>query len=552
MVNRKTVLNIVGIVVLVYTVLFMYGMTVSSFHEADIPNEIQESVNIQLTQCFLNGINPYLTDVAADTMPPGLIYEYGPVYSLITAAIAKVIPCDLILLHYLVSYIATIVSAILGFFIVREHTSTLLPGAFAFLILINCTWRYGYINAVPDTLAFLFVMVAIFLETRKNCKFRELLEVIFVVLAFYTKLYMAFIALPLFIYKLIRDKKAAIRFFVWGMAIMGIVTVAVTVTCPLIWTYTLYFLHGTFGLKGDAAAKSSYVSFDDSSVKNALDVLLFRNTTVPSKGFGYEILQLRSLIGTFLFVFAAFVAGSIELVRKRLKDADGIMTFLFIVVLVSIPVLAYFGTNDGAWLSYYLQMQIPAVILFSTIYLEEKCITLDGLPMTLIVLFYGIMVFFTVYRTSHRLPYYYMDAEQRKTWDEAYNLLDDHIKKGEIYYSPAFSFHAIKNDQYYYNNGLIGQGEKMYNDYLHTDWLRTMFPDAGKVMSNHIEYRKQLREKAIEGDYELIAMIVNPDGTDGAMDVASIEAGPYEYLRDIPVSMSKESFVVRIWVKLAK
>lgn len=541
--NGKMLLNAAGIIVLVYTVVFLFGMTRSSLAEISVPNEFQEVANIQLTQAFLNGINPYSKAGAFGGDVPGVLYAYGPVYSLITACVALIFPADLILLHYAVSFCAMLGVAFLGAWMVKEHTETLAAPAVTFVLLINCTWRYGYINAVPDALAFFWVMLVIFIETRGKCRGRELLEIIFIILALHTKIYMAYIALPLFIYKLLADRKAAARFFVCGIVLMTAFSVAVTVWCPLSWAYYIYFLHGPFAGPQPSGTGSS-------GLQELKDLITLRNSSDPESGLGYEILQLRSIVGIFLFFFVTAVIAVCVLIKQKFKDCDPFVRLLMVCFLVSIPVMFVLGTNDGAWLSYYLQIQIPPLVMLSLIFAEKKCLEENKPWMSVFwKAFLCVMILFTLFRTNKRLPYYYMLPEQKEIWEEAYGLIDEYAKMGEIYYSPILAFDAVRNGRYYYNNGYVGAASRtLYSEYNETVWERKMFPYAGEVMKKHFEYRDALEDKIKNGGFSLIAVNEGTDGTDRAIRISSITDGPYVLLKELDMPVSRVNFPVKLYV----
>ncbi len=541
--NERTILNIVGVAVLVYTAFLLYGITTSSLAEAAIPNEFQEVSNIQLTRSFLNGVNPFSTYGAFGREEPGVLYAYGPVYSLLTAALAKVFPVDLILLHYIVSYISMLSAAFLGARIVKENTGTIAAPAAVFALLINCTWRYGYVNAVPDALGFFWMMLALFTETRKKFHFKELLEIIIIILALHTKIYMAYIAIPIFVYKLFCDRNAALRFFIYGIVMMSVISVAVTIWCPLCWTYYIYFLHGPFA--GTSQASGS------SGLDELKDVITFRNEVDPESGLGYEILQLRSLVGMFLFFFVTAAVGFFDRIRSGLKNTSAVEKLLLADLIISVPVMYVLGTNDGAWLSYYLQIQIPPLVMFAMIYSEDRCLngstTLRRVSWDLFVI---VMLVFTLYRTDRRLPYYYMLPEQKEIWEEAYRTIDECAQKGEIYYSPILAFDAEKNGRYYYNNGYVGAvSEELYSEYLNTEWERRLFPYAGYVMRKHLDYKKKLEEKIGNGEYELVMVNEGADGTDRAVRVSCITEGPYKLLKELYMPVSRENFLVKFYVR---
>ncbi len=538
-------MNLFAIAVLVYAVVFLYGMIKSSFTEAAIPNEYQEVTNIELTKSFFEGKNPYALDVALGGEEPGMIYAYGPVLSLIAAFFARFSSVDLISLHYVISLFAMFFAGMLAAGIVMSHTKSMLPWAAAFLLTIFCTWRYGYINAVPDALAFFLMVLAMWLESKKDFKAKEPLQALVIILAFYTKMYLAFIALPLFVYKLIKKKKRAFIFMAWGLVLFGISAVIVTISCPLYWTYSFYFLHGPW--KPDPATLAA----NENGIRAAIDVLLFRNTAEPTmSGWAYEALQLRSLAGIFGVLFVIALIAVIDCIRKKFKKLDDMLLLSLITLLVSIPALLYLGQNDGAWLSYFLQMQILPLILFCVIFLDNKCADEKSKPVMRWLWFavFSLTMLFTILRSSVRLPYYRMSEEQMQTWEDTYRMLDEYSAKGEIYYSPVLAFHAIKNDKYFYNNGLAGQYLlQMYEEYKVTPWMQTLFPHAGEVFQKHADYMNEISRKIKNGDYVLITAIEGNEGNDRVLDLDEIDSAPYRKLEEIDLPVSRISYTVKFW-----
>ncbi len=538
---------------MIYTIFLLYGMADASFSEMSVPNEYQEVSNVQMTEAFLSGQNPYAFFDAVEQEKPGTVYAYGPLYPLLTALFCRLLPIDHIFAHYLISFLSMLAAAALGAWMVREQTETLLPPVSAFLLIINCTWRYGYVNAVPDALAFLWVMLVFFVETRKNFRGREVVEVILVIAAVYTKMYMGYIALPLFLCKLIHDKKAAVRFAAEGIVLMTVFTAAVTFCCPLLWTFSVFIPVGPWGITDEeyASVVNRISMTDTNQLKDVIEVLTFQNTEDPSGGLGYEMLQLRSLIGMFLFFYIAVFAGVCEHIKKRFSEMSYFQWLMLMNLAVSVPVLFVLGTNSGAWLSYYLQIQVPALVMYAVVYAEQKCLSqkkrvLQAASVTGVFL----ALLFTIYRTDRRLPYYYMTGEQKQIWTDTYALLDRYLEEGEIYYSPVLAFHAEKNRQYYYNNGFVGGSgsRRRYAEWLLRKWEQIVFPGAGRFMQKHISFQDEIRRRIQMGEYALITVIEGEDGTDRVVEISEIEKGPYQLLRVVDMPMSRENFPVRFYI----
>ena len=122
--DKKILLNLLTAVLAVYTLLLLIRITAAVFGNISVPNEYREVANIQLTKAFMDGINPYRMS-AYDGDIPGIIYIYGPLYSLFTAFLGKLIPIDIIALHYMVTLFSVVVSAGLAAYMVYKRTKYL-------------------------------------------------------------------------------------------------------------------------------------------------------------------------------------------------------------------------------------------------------------------------------------------------------------------------------------------------------------------------------------------------------------------------------------------
>ena len=77
-------MNAIGILIFVYAAILIINIGRASLADISFPNEYREAANIQLTMEFLKGKNPYSLSAYSGSVP-GIIYVYGPLYSLFTA-----------------------------------------------------------------------------------------------------------------------------------------------------------------------------------------------------------------------------------------------------------------------------------------------------------------------------------------------------------------------------------------------------------------------------------------------------------------------------------
>ena len=604
-INKKIILNILAGILFLYTIFLLVRICTASFGNVSIPNEYREAANIQLTKAFMDGINPYRMS-AYDGEIPGMIYVYGPLYSLFTAFLGKLLPIDIIALHYIVTLFSVVISAELSAYMVYKRTKYLAAPAATFLFSINCSWRYGYINAVPDAFAFMIFVIIIFLmslEIREGAGasrkrfIRDTVCAILSVSLFFVKQYFLLIVAAVFLFKFINDKKDGIRFFIITAAVAVIVAALVSLTCPLYWTYSIFLAHGPFGItqeqyhnaygsymeeniapeknekikeeieedaapgkneeikenikeevKEDAAPeKKNETEKEEITEKDEAFTVESVNTD-PKSGFGYEILQLKSLAGMFIFIFAAVLWGVISEISGGFKKKQDFVFFLLILMVISFCALIYLGRNDGAWLSYYLQLLMPEVIIYAFIFTDAMiCSDKRSAGMAAFVLL-CFMMFFTAYRTNGRLKIYDKTKEQLSDWNRAYSLAAEYASKGEVCYVPVLGFQTIYNGQELYNNGhsMVITGW-FRGEYFAVGWEQKVFPLAGNVLQRHFDYQQKIKEKAAHKEYDLVTIIPGMDTDLGRLNCNDLKTYGYRKIDSILLNTGRLSYEVQFW-----
>ena len=543
--RRRLIFNVVAAAVVFYSVFFVIHIAVSAFAGTQIPNEYREAANVDLTLSIIHGINPYSL-AGLDGSEPGLVFQYGPLFSLLVAGVHFIVPfIDITALHYIVAFICVMAAAVMAFVMAKENTVTMLPCASVFLFTIVCTWRYGYINAVPDTLGVTLLVLIFFVETRRKLKAKEFIEALISVALFYTKQYFIVIALSLFIYKLIVDKKACIRLTVSGLALLAASVGVIHIWCPLYFTYSLLVVHGVSGQStGAAAPVFSFIGLNVTSGAVAAS-----EYSEPPSGWLFELQQVKSLAGIFIFVFAGMAAGVIRAFRSRTPSFTGSRLFVIHSGVAALALL-YLGQNDGAWLSYYLQILMPPVIIYAFISMEKICLD-DTLKKPYLAAYAGlflIMTMFTVYRCDGRLPVYDKTAAAKRVWDTAYGYCSLYADKGDILYVAPLGFDALSNGRYLYDNGHeMAINEEFYEEYKRSSFYRTVFPYAGAVMEKHLTYRDEMRDRVRHQGYSLVTAV---PGYETIADRALLKQSGYELIDTLTLDMGRNGYEVEFWAPM--
>ncbi|MCR5649606.1 MAG: hypothetical protein K6F86_00310 [Lachnospiraceae bacterium] len=564
---KKNIMNAVGICILVYALILIIKICRTTFLGIAFPNEYREAANIQLTMEFLKGSNPY--SLSAYNGPvPGMIYVYGPLYSLFTALLCLFIPADVVTMHYIVTFVSVIAGALICAYMTYEKTQYLAAPAAVFLFIINCSWRYGYINAVPDAFAVFIMIFVFFIVSRREFKFKDTILAILSLMLFFVKQYFLVVSVSVIIFRFINDRKKAIRLTIQTLLISAAVFITVAVTCPLYFTYTVFMAHGPFGMSEELFSELyDYLEeenaedehYEEEAEKEEIkekgtekeeEAVLTNNSenTDPVTGFSYEILQLKSLAGMFILVFFFAFAGIVTEAAGGFKHKGEIEFFLIIHMIIAFAALIYLGRNDGAWLSYYLQLFMPAVIIYAFIISDRFIAEKENVMGNILTVLFIVTVTFTAYRTGTRLKIYEKTDEQIKSWERAYEITSNAAKKGEVYYVPPLGYCAFSDGQYLYNNGHnMVVNIQFLMEYNSTLWEQKLFPNAGMVINAHYDEQMKIKEKVKNREYELVTLIDGMDTDYDRLDIADLKKAGYSKTDDILLYSGRLSYDVQFW-----
>lgn len=541
--NKNLILNIMAAGVMVYAVLLLFNIFYNAFDTAAYPNEYREAANVYMTKSIVEGKNIYSLDVL-ESEEPGLIYLYGPLESIIAAIFVLLFRADMVLVHYMIAFIAMIIGAGMMARMVREHTSTYLPAAMAFLFTIYCNWRYGYIYAAPDALGLFLLILFLFVLTRKDTNVaKPYIGAVVAILSFFTKQYFAVIALTGFLYFLFLKKKDLIRYTLSGIIISAIAFVVINIRYPLYWTYNLYFLKGPgAGLpSGDVAGTAHNISQVKYIV--ALFFVLFL------AAFLHIIIILYRIIRKEINISISLKDENIPFIRVSGDEHFCFEILFYIQMLVAAAILYYIGNNSGAFISYYLQLFVPALIVVGVvsadnISIDEKYLS-NSLKFYIIITLNVLMCVYTIMRAEPRLIVTKMADIDRAYWNSLYECIAEY-EHDEVYYNPLGVYPVIETDKYIYNTGMpFVISERFLDKYNESKFSQKLFPYAGRVMQQHLQYREKVRKKVLDGDYEMIMYMDDMDTLFSRHDMA----GRYERIMEMPMKAGSWSWDMMIYLR---
>lgn len=469
-------------IVLALGVFFVIGrVSYNVVRGLDYPNELLEPSNVALTRMFLEGKCPYVKNSLLYEIP-GVNYEYPFIGSLVSALVALIVGKNVVLAHYIVSFIAFVGTGVLGYVIIKPYSKTTVsPIAGAFLFLM-CHWRFGFISAAPDDLGLFILLLTLYFAVSPKITNKPLICAVLTTVCFYTKQYMVFVFAGIFVYMLLYSKKEAMKFLIYTIIINVGVGLIVTIFWPLYWSYTVFFLY--FGC-------STGTGFGMVNLIGQMKYLLA------------IFIMLFVVIGIGLYLFAKKMkAEGKNIFNIEIKENDPVALFAIEIPVMFLPLLI-FGRNDGAFLSYFLQLWMPSIIVVTFIIMEK--ILLERNNELLVRMIYLFVVSFTVLFAYLKLPLHVITDEEINAWEKAYSIVNEAREKGEVCYSQQLAYLAFRNGDKYYFCGHDGEVSlETLEVWNNSKVLQALFPYADDIINKNMDYRIDIIVKAFESEFELL------------------------------------------------
>lgn len=575
--KQPKALYVIAGIIMLYAVILLIRMCVAAGQTIDYPNEYREAANVAMTRSILEGTNIY-SYPANQGEVPAVCYLYGPLMSLIAAGLSVVLPfLSLWTVHYLISFAAIVISALLIAFMVKRNTKTIIAFSAAFVLTLFCHWRYGYIYGAPDSLGLcLMIAVLYFLsccdkkyeKIRRLYRYYPVFAAIFTVLTFFTKQYFLMVAATGGIYLLFISKKAFVKYAAAGV-IMSVVTfLLLWKLCPLYFTYAVYFLKGPGA--GAAMGKTGIAHNNlQISYLGGMLLALFAAALLALIKFVWDTLRHMK----FSVNIKAFDAPLFNFAVKNEAGNEGAARFNFLILFwiqaaLSAIVLRYIGNNNGAFLSYYLQLFTPALVVLSICCIDNADYSAGVfklpaallsrinkkspqkskklVPVIILAAVYIVVFSYTIMKVEPRLIINMLSSEEMENWSKAYEILDTCVANGDIYYVPPLAYHGYENGQYIYNEGQPFVFSQKFLEYHEKAGLeKKLFPDAYDIIKQHLEFREKLRQRVLDGEYALVTTLDDMDVVFSEEDLSK----HYIKKETIPLRTGNWAWDVQFWVK---
>jgi len=441
--------------------------------------EYRDAATVDITQLISKGQNPFTFKFALPHQ-----YIYGLVYPIFSVVVFKFISyVDLYSTQKLISlFFIFLASSLTGFELYKRTKNTMLT-----LLGSAIPFSTMFPNARPESMGIaiyiLFLIIA-------QYEIDSLIYIIFIALMasslFFIKQYFAIGAITILIYYLFKSKKSLL---IYSLSLIIIFTAEFSIVNSI---FPLYF---------------------PSAIVNQFNAVYY-NIPFMLKQSGIFISTYYPLIIIFIIVILrnirTFVKMKIDLrnfnkpllVLPKKHSVD----IFFIATIVSIIVLTFLlGQNQGAFITYYIQLLPVTLAIFSLTFL----VRLFGKTiLSKLILTIGIMlVIFTVINNNQLFFFANIlpSKSDQQDWNRAIMLIKNN-KPSSAYLSPPLSLVALKLGWPVYDNG---QTEFFIWSKSNNKLFTYFMPSLSKINQYQQKWEKDIDNKVINKEFSLIVVTKN-------------------------------------------
>ena len=510
--NTKDWLQIIFTILVVSAAVVLWGRDIVRMIDWRIPNEIREGANVAVTQALAEGNNPYKKFFFEGGLP-NVYYMYPLLNNLIGAAIVSLtgIPCGLTLL--ILNFLWTGLTGILIAQVVRHYTNSIYLTGLAFLLSHYCGWRYTNVSAFPDMLAvflmtlILYICVCMESRIKENGRTIILLSAL-TVLCFYSKQYTVVVAFPVFLFLLVKGNKKTCILYVAATAVLMVVSAFIIyITMPL------YFIETLLMVGGSA----------DNELKWALT----------------QFIKIGKLFLIEFFFILCYLIYHIR--RKKIK-----LDYVWISFVTMAVLLLYFGQNNGAHLSYYLQLWMPSVIIVSMQAVHTfLCLAKRNWQKYLV---YFVILLGGVY------PGFFLNTpllsnQQKENWNRAMEIAEN---SELMLATPQMADWAVANKVYLYDYGqnqyiLRKEMENFWIKAGESAWIQTIFPEISELKKAHEQYREKMLAQLRDKEYDVLMIVPEVGFIRDFPEFEEIRNANYELTEIIEIETGVWKWEMEVW-----
>lgn len=481
-------------------VLIMYGyftlQKAISILEFDAPKELREMTSVAIAHQFAYGNNPYAVSVLENEIP-SVTSIYGLLVPLLMAPFIRLFsasPLSTLQICQILTLIVEVIGTIFFYRLLFRKTENVLLSLCGAFLFQTCYWRYtAFGGAFPDqwglTLSVILIDLINMDERRKY--YRPLLYCAVAIALFYCKQYFILIVIGLCAYLFLYSRRDLIRFLFYGTLMGSLSAVFIYLFFPLYFSEVFPIAHGQT-ITGDPA---------------------------------YSLVQIKKLSFYYapvvLFVIVGFINKIYHVIRER--QFRGMVTYEMCQIIFILPPLFFIAENQGTNYTYYLQLWYPYIILCgmvsmsaalkglyqkSMVFMREKNgkAFLLGSCFILTCLLCALSLVRVL--PSYHCPY--LNREQRRSWDHAYNILDRYSSEGEVLVSMVLSNYCLERgiETSNYGQAEYNTPQNLENYKSNKFWRNIFLFEVTEVLlQKNISYNQTVRNKIYDQSYRCIALV---------------------------------------------
>ena len=191
----------------------------------------------------------------------------------------------------------------------------------------------------------------------------------------------------------------------------------------------------------------------------------------------------------------------------KIKENDAFALHTLTIVLM-IPPLLFLGRNDGAFLSYFLQLWMPSVTVATLIGIER--IDHRGYERIYVCL-YALLVISTLFFGFRKLPLHILTDEEIADWEKAYEYTEKYSRSGDVFYARSLAYDGFARGNGEWICDHDGEVSRHTVDCLITAGVPAGCIDhSQQIVAQNLKYQKYITDKAEAHDYALITFETNP------------------------------------------
>ncbi len=521
--------------------------------------EFREGVGLKFAVDFSNGINPYGLKNLEKLQPPE-ISIYGFLSPLIAAPFIKLLSfLRPIIVAQLLNFFIESISIILFGKIIYNILRSKILAAFGSLFFYCCFYRCGAVAGFfPDQLGiFLSILLFFFIVRDKlQNEYKPLLYDFFIILLFYTKSYYVFLGFGVLLFLLINSTRNGIKFLIYGI-ILGLISIfLVQLVFPLYFSETIAIAFCM--VSGDNVSSE----IKNSSLLYSLKqfYFLFKDIFLI-----FFILFIYNIILHLVKIYTYFYHNKKMYKRLRYlfyKIKSFFKSYSFCQLTTMLLPTIYFGQNNGAYLSYHLQLWFPYFMFIGILitknvinsinYIKSKFVFRYTIKMFILFFLFIFFSNFLLFKNnicsfiSLTCPSFSENNIKKENWDIAINLLNKY--NDLIFPSPLIGNYCIENDTYGYNTNL---GQSTGSDYGITmyennKFLKFFCPYAGLLMEQSLNFSK-LQIENIKN--KLYSCIVIPKVTQGLLTEDFLSLYGYKKYTELELFTGSQKWITYFYVR---